>query len=492
MAPAAIERGRLTASMVQLAASHNADVKRLAVQFVLEAANRDEVVLIANVLRKDLDDPNPAVREVAVAAFCKAETLVELHGLEAVEKGLKDSNPRVRKAAVVGVGNMNNVAPDLVARHGLVDILYRQIRDFDPSVVTFALQTLNVILDTEGGVVINDNMAKYLVSRLDDIPDNEELCFLLEYLEKYHRDRGEAVRVTILNALDGLLESKNGPVFLSAIRLFHACCHGHELELKWDFYGKIRGQIGRFLAKSTSNANRDEFLCQLVDFLRSISDCDAFRANLQDFYFKAKDSRKLRASKTSMLAHIAASDEDTASTVLTYLLETTIDADSVKAACEICHEYPRLEEQFADRLSKADVEVLAVSPHVRDLPRTAVEKVADWFCRSVSRQDGDEAVINALWILREVDLAEAPLYLEAFCRDSAPLQPLLATTAAIFAKRPAELQHVLAACLKLCVESKRPDLIARSEFYASILRHQNCVDALDSEVAVEATECDTK
>ena len=41
------------------------------------------------------------------------------------------------------------------------------LQDPDPSVLTFTLQTLNVILESEGGVVINDNMAKYLVRRIE-------------------------------------------------------------------------------------------------------------------------------------------------------------------------------------------------------------------------------------------------------------------------------------------------------------------------------------
>ena len=40
-------------------------------------------------------------------------------------------------------------------------------KDPDPSVLTFTLQTLNVILEAEGGIVINGNMAKYLVRRID-------------------------------------------------------------------------------------------------------------------------------------------------------------------------------------------------------------------------------------------------------------------------------------------------------------------------------------
>jgi hypothetical protein len=39
------------------------------------------------------------------------------------------------------------------------------VRDPDPSVMTFSLQTINVILANEGGVVINSAMAQYLLSR---------------------------------------------------------------------------------------------------------------------------------------------------------------------------------------------------------------------------------------------------------------------------------------------------------------------------------------
>ena len=42
------------------------------------------------------------------------------------------------------------------------------VRDQEPFVMTFALQTINVILAREGGVVINSSMVNYLLSRLDD------------------------------------------------------------------------------------------------------------------------------------------------------------------------------------------------------------------------------------------------------------------------------------------------------------------------------------
>ena len=63
---------------------------------------------------------------------------------------LKDFNPRVRKAAVTGVGKVWRHSPGVVTDHGLVDTLYLQIRDPDPSVLTFTMQTINIILEKEG------------------------------------------------------------------------------------------------------------------------------------------------------------------------------------------------------------------------------------------------------------------------------------------------------------------------------------------------------
>ena len=71
----------------------------------------------------------------------------------------------MRKAAVVGCGKVWKNSPKIIEDNGMVDILYTMVRDPDPHVLTFALQTINVILSKEGGVVINSTMANYLISR---------------------------------------------------------------------------------------------------------------------------------------------------------------------------------------------------------------------------------------------------------------------------------------------------------------------------------------
>ncbi len=117
-------------------------------------------LLALSVLKRDLSDPNPEVRSTAVSTLCQLEVLAEEgHAMEAILAALKDSNPRVRRAGVTACAKLHAHSPSL-ALAGAVDPLYAQIRDPDPSVVTFAMQTVNRLLEAEGGIVVPDSMAK--------------------------------------------------------------------------------------------------------------------------------------------------------------------------------------------------------------------------------------------------------------------------------------------------------------------------------------------
>ena len=55
------------------------------------------------------------------------------------------------------------------------------------------------------------------------------MCFVLDYLLKHHcrnSSSSEAVSTAVLNALDPFFDNKNGPLFLSAARLFYATAEG--------------------------------------------------------------------------------------------------------------------------------------------------------------------------------------------------------------------------------------------------------------------------
>ena len=236
---------------VKFCASHDAKVKKSACQALIscsETFDRPDVGLLAvNILMKDLNDPNPEVRSTAIDTISSLSLLAEDHSLPAISAGLRDSNPRVRKAAVVGCGKVWRHSPSIIEDHGLVDVLYTMVRDADSYVMTFALQTLNVILQNEGGIVINSTMANYLLSRLEECQDLEK-CFVLEYLQKY-RPKNVDARLHLMNHVDPFVVSQNGPVFLAASKLFHKVMVEDEEtdKLAKDFTDRISVPLRKFL-----------------------------------------------------------------------------------------------------------------------------------------------------------------------------------------------------------------------------------------------------
>ena len=114
--------------------------------------------------------------------------------------------------------------------------------------MTFALQTLNIILEEEGGVVINKNMANYLLSRLEECQDMEQ-CFVMDYLLKY-KPKSTEVRLKMLNELDPYLGTgHSGPVVLAAAKLFYKIMIANDdtKSLSADFVDRFQPQLGKIL-----------------------------------------------------------------------------------------------------------------------------------------------------------------------------------------------------------------------------------------------------
>ena len=63
--------------------------------------------------------------------------------------GLRDSTSTVRVSAVTGAGKVWRHSPAAGQELGLVPLLYSMLRDPEPTVVTFTLQTLSVVLAEE-------------------------------------------------------------------------------------------------------------------------------------------------------------------------------------------------------------------------------------------------------------------------------------------------------------------------------------------------------
>jgi len=208
-------------SAAKLLASTDLLTKKLASWYVAHhgTANSDVSVLAVNTLVTDMHDPNPVVRSLAVRTLARIQ-LPELadHAMNAVNCGMKDSDAVVRRAAVLACVQIFRMEPSAIIDGGLVDRLYALIRDPDPVVVVNCLDALQEILADEGGVVVNRNMARYLLKQIESFPE-PQCATVLQYMTRYHpRDETEAL--DLMNSADGFLDSSNAVVVVSALRYF--------------------------------------------------------------------------------------------------------------------------------------------------------------------------------------------------------------------------------------------------------------------------------
>ena len=278
---------------------------------------------MVNILLKDLSDPNPSVRSTAITTICSLSGLVA-HVEAAVGPGLQDSSPGVRVSAVTGVGRVWRHSPAACQELGLVSALYSMLRDPEPTVVSFTLQTLNVILEKEGGVKINKKMARYLLSRVVHYRE-KEFCFVVDFL--HTPDGDEDLTLETLNSLDSFLDHSDGNVMLSVAKLF--------IKLVENISSLRSSLVKRIVPVFTSYLNSSsqrEFNHHLLEYIRTMDQdyVDALRPHVKLFFPKNKDTEKLKITKIKFLPTLVL--EDTAMESINYILNLLPQSRSVNIA----------------------------------------------------------------------------------------------------------------------------------------------------------------
>ena len=278
---------------------------------------------MVNILLKDLSDPNPSVRSTAITTICSLAGLVA-HVGAAVGPGLQDSSPGVRVSAVTGVGRVWRHSPAACQELGLVSALYSMLRDPEPTVVSFTLQTLNVILEKEGGVKINKKMARYLLSRVVHYRE-KEFCFVVDFL--HTPDGDEDLTLETLNSLDSFLDHSDGNVMLSVAKLF--------IKLVENISSLRSSLVKRIVPVFTSYLNSSsqrEFNHHLLEYIRTMDQdyVDALRPHVKLFFPKNKDTEKLKITKIKFLPTLVL--EDTAMESINYILNLLPQSRSVNIA----------------------------------------------------------------------------------------------------------------------------------------------------------------
>ena len=270
---------------------------------VIQASAEDPDIglLVVNILNKDVSDPNPSVRTTAITTICSLPILLP-HVQTAVNLGLHDSNTGVRVSAVTGVGKVWRHSPDACREFGLVERLYGMLRDPEPTVVTFSLQTLNIILANEGGVKVTKKMIRYLLSKVITYRE-KEFCFVVTFL--YLPEADEELTLEILNNLDSFLDHHDGNVMLSVAGLFVKLITNNT-SLKTSLVKRIVPVLIGYLK---SGSQRD-FNHNILEFIQNMEDeyVEAMKPHFKVFFTKTKDTEKVKLKKVKFLPRLVTED----------------------------------------------------------------------------------------------------------------------------------------------------------------------------------------
>jgi len=201
----------LFADLVKLLASTDFVIKKLVGWFVTSnvPCNSELMILAVNTLMKDSQDSNPLIRGLAfkILGVVTLPSLVE-HKMRALTCGLGDSDPYVRRAAVLSTMTLSEHSQ-------LVNRLYSLIRDKDPVVIVNCLISLENILQSEGGVVINRNIARHLLHQMNEFPESQ-ILIVIRFLMKY-KPHNEQDALDSMNVVDHVLKSNNAAIVIHTV-----------------------------------------------------------------------------------------------------------------------------------------------------------------------------------------------------------------------------------------------------------------------------------
>jgi len=237
-----------------------------------DSKNSTIILLAVNTLLQDSAHSNPLIRCLAVRTLTELRTACVAFefSMTSVNCALNDSNVLVRRAAVVSCLSSTYCA--------LIDQLYSLIRDVDPIACVNCLLVLNKLLDAEGGVVINRQIARFMLQRLSNLPA-AQAGITLQILTSRYIATTESEILDTLKLTDVCLQSNNNFVLTQALFFcLHLVNHGSLSHLRSDIIRRTLSSLKSLLRNTDSPEtllSTLEFICEhlLPEFQRVLLPC---------------------------------------------------------------------------------------------------------------------------------------------------------------------------------------------------------------------------
>eukprot|EP00672_Neobodo_designis_P018406 CAMPEP_0174832840 /NCGR_PEP_ID=MMETSP1114-20130205/3888_1 /TAXON_ID=312471 /ORGANISM="Neobodo designis, Strain CCAP 1951/1" /LENGTH=771 /DNA_ID=CAMNT_0016066707 /DNA_START=38 /DNA_END=2353 /DNA_ORIENTATION=- len=452
--------------------------------------NSELAILAINTLQKDCRDESPLVRGLALRSLASfrlpqiAEYLVPT-----LKECITDRAPYVRKTAVLATLRLFRAAPEAFRQMGLVDKLHGMLRDNDGVVQTNALAVLTEVLEPEGGVQVNKGMLYFLLNRLRDLSEWQQVQ-VLQLVLKY-TPANEDETFDIMNLLEERLRGSNSAVILACSNVFL-----HLTQNLPTVHEQVFDRLREPLVTLFSTAHNYEIMYGVLCHVKLLAERQpkAFQGCHKDFFCRLSDPSYIKSVKIDILGTVA-SDKN-ADAIVGEFIEYVADSNvrvSRLAIAGLAKVALRV-ESCAKRVLDAFLELLTMDvEHIRgqtlvamkDFLRkhTSIDIVRPFLDQLITTYkdmafSDDESKIALVWVLGEFGehIKDAPYLIEDMLPNFPNEVPamrieVLTSLMKLFFKRPPEVQPVLGKVFAVAINDfSHADVHDRALLYYRLLR----------------------
>ena len=215
-----VDVSKLFYEMVKVSITDDIVMKKMVFLYIVNYAHQVEqgAFLAINTFLRDMKDPNPKVRGLALRMLCSIKFKgVYEYFANALYDSLKDAHPYVRKTAVTALLKVFHLNPKLITDKD-IDLLYEMIGDKDPLVVMNVLFVLGEILKKEGGIVLSNKMVNHLLNIFNQLNEWGQVTVL--YLLSKFTPKDQQQMFDIMNILEEYLKTSSGAIVLGVTKVF--------------------------------------------------------------------------------------------------------------------------------------------------------------------------------------------------------------------------------------------------------------------------------
>mmetsp|Transcript_6379 Transcript_6379/g.12074 ORF Transcript_6379/g.12074 Transcript_6379/m.12074 type:complete len:795 (+) Transcript_6379:28-2412(+) len=513
-----IDVSRIFSEMVMAASTKDLVQKKMVYHYLCSYAGSksDLAILAINTLQKDCRDEDPMVRGLALRSLCslRLKNSAE-YVLLPIRKGLNDQSAYVRKTAVAGCAKLHREDPVALRNTDLVDVLYNLLKDSDTAVIANVINSLNQILDSEGGMVFNQQIVMYLLNRIKEFNEWGQ-CSVLALLAKY-QPTDQQQMFDIMNLLTDRLQHSNSAVVMGTTKVFLNFTVQYP-EVHAQVVDRLKPPLLTLMGGGTVELAYVvlSHVVVLVDRSPGVFDSD-----YKHFFCRFNDPSCVKNLKLQVVTKLA--NPHNYSEILQELAEYVTDPDieiarsSIKWIGGISVKIDSaVDEAIELLLSFLDLNTDYVSAEaiiaIKDLLRKYPERyeevlpALDKCMRNFDLES--DGKVACIWMIGEYGdtIDDAPYLLEplidAFEEEAshAVRQEILSSCMKLFFKRPPEMKAMLGRLLKAAIEdTTKVDVRDRALLYYRLLQadvHEcarvvNCPKVI-VEAFVESTDTEMK